>query len=155
LTWQSGHRGDSQGVFLVAQIFPYGHYGMFASLPLRPNSYGRRHAKLANFLEGLAFRASSFLTAEETRIFRKMNGTIRVVSNKKIDSDLRDIRREGRRGNKILKSHALALIKAIDFWKSCFNAKYLEWRESCEISQTGNGFDIRDMLEQIQPLEGE
>jgi hypothetical protein len=61
LTWQSGHRGDSQGVFLVAQIFPYGHYGMFASLPLRPNSYGRRHAKLANFLEGLAFRCVKFL----------------------------------------------------------------------------------------------
>jgi hypothetical protein len=82
-----------------------------------------------------------------------MNETIRVVSNKKIESDLGDIRREGRCGNKILKSHALALIK--DFWKSRFKAKYLEWRESCEISQTGNGFDIRDMLEQIQPLEGE
>jgi hypothetical protein len=133
----------------------YGHYGMFAALPLRPNSQGRRHTKLVNFLEGLTFRASKFFTPEETRILGKMNGTIRVVSKKEIESDLRDLRCEVRCGNKILKSHALALTKAIEFWKLRFNPRYLEWRDSCEINQTGNVFDTRDMLDQIEQVGGE
>jgi hypothetical protein len=112
----------------------FGHYGVFATLPLQTSSNG--HPKLANFLEGLAFRSSNFFTSDESRILLKMKGTVRVVSNKKIESDLRDLRREVRRGDKMVKSHALALIRAIEFWKLRFMVRYLDWKAECEIADT-------------------
>jgi hypothetical protein len=105
----------------------YGHYGAFATLPLHTTSYG--HSKLTNYLEGLAFRSLRVFTAEETRILLEMKGAIRVVSSNKLESDLRELRRQLRRGDKMLKTHVLALIKAIEFWKLRFHVRYLEWAE--------------------------
>jgi hypothetical protein len=112
----------------------FGHYGVFATLPLR--TFHNGHSKLANYLEGLAFRRSNFFTSDESRILLKMKGTVRVVSNEQIESDLRDLRSEVQRGDKMAKSHALALIKAIEFWKLRFMVRYLDWKAECEIADT-------------------
>ena len=105
----------------------YGHYGTFATLPLHTTSYG--HSKLTNYFAGLAFRKLKVFTAEETCILLKMKGAMRVVSNNELESDLRELRRQLRRGDKMLKTHVLALIKAIEFWKLRFHVRYLESAE--------------------------
>jgi hypothetical protein len=103
---------------------------MFATLPLQIACHG--HPKLANFLEGLAFRSSKFFTRKEIRILLKMKGSVRVMSSNKIESDLWELRCELRRpGSKMLKPHTLALIKAIEFWKLRFNVRYLEEVRYC------------------------
>jgi hypothetical protein len=109
---------------------------MACLLPCHFGPFINGHSKLANYLEGLAFRHSNFFTSDESHILLKMKGTVRVVSNEQIESDLRDLHSEAQRGDKIVKSHALALIKAIEFWKLRFMVRYLDWKVECEIADT-------------------
>ena len=119
----------------------YGHYGVFASLPLlaaviETQTYSvpefksvfqssdqnhSRNSSLAEFINNLTYDDKDYFIVEETRFL------LQLV--KRCEPGSKNLSREARHGTNMFKSHAKILLKALNFWKLPFNDKCEEWRQ--------------------------
>ena len=107
----------------------------------------RRNQHLARFIGCLTYEDSGYFTIEETRFLLQLHGTCPPLSEEQIEADRREVLRETKRkrgGEKMLKSHANFLLKAIDFWKLRYDEKYAEWRS--KFIAMDRALRIREML---------
>lgn len=127
----------------------YGHYGVFASLPLlasvvETQTYsvtgfksafqcsGQNHSRnssLAEFINNLTYDDKDYFAVEETRFLLQLLKRCEPVTDERLEVDQKALSREARHGTNMLKSHAKILLKALNFWKLRFKDKCAEWRQ--------------------------
>ncbi len=125
----------------------YGHYGLFATYPLRTavlNSEAydlvdfirtfersgenhRPNPKFAEYVDSLVYEDKNYFTVDETRFLLRLLAPCEALSNEQIESDLRAITADVKRGRNMVKSHARILSKAISYWKMHYNDRYERW----------------------------
>ena len=125
----------------------YGHYGLFATYPLRmavqkSHAYdlvafrrtfdrsGQNHRsdpKFAEYVDSLVYEDKNFFTVDEIRFLLQLLAPCQPLSNEQIESDLQAVAQDVKRGRNMLKSHARILSKAISYWKMHFDDKYERW----------------------------
>ena len=125
----------------------YGHYGLFTTYPLRTavlnsDAYdlvafrrtfersgenNRSNPKFEEYVDSLVYEDKSYFTVDEIRFLFQLLAPCQPLSNEQIESDLRVVTADVKRGRNMLKSHARILSKAISYWKMHFNDKYERW----------------------------
>jgi len=126
----------------------FGYYGLFATLLLRAafiqdnvnttiTSFKQSlkysvanpasSAKLAEYIRNLDFPDSDIFTLEEIRFLIQISQPCSPLTKQQIESDRRELKREMRQHGRILKSHAIILLKALSFWELRYTDKYDEW----------------------------
>ena len=123
-------------------LFRYGHYGRFASLPLRTavletqtyslegfiSAARSRNPAVSEFMNGLTYEGKDYFTIEESRFLVQLFACCDPIKDKKLEADLRVLSGLARQGSSvILQSHAKALVKAVNFWKMNYNDNHEEW----------------------------
>jgi hypothetical protein len=127
----------------------FGHYGLFATLPLRAAIISTDNgdlisfksslefswcnagssAKLAEYIRDLGFDDCDFFNIEEYRFLIQLLSPCTPLSDEQLESDRRKLLREVKQRKNILKSHAEMLLKAIMFWRLRYHNKYDGWME--------------------------
>lgn len=125
----------------------YGHYGLFATYPLRTavlnlDAYdlvafirifersGENHSsnpKFAGYVDSLVYEDKNYFTVDEMRFLLQLLAPCEPLSNERIESDLRAVTDDVKRGRNMLKSHARILSKAISYWKMHFDDNFERW----------------------------
>lgn len=125
----------------------YGHYGLFATYPLRTavlnsNAYDleaftrtferfgeghRSNPKFVEYVDSLVYEDKNYFTIDEIRFLLQLLSPCEPLSNEQVESDLRAVTNDVKRGRNMLKSHARILSKAILYWKMHFNDNYERW----------------------------
>jgi hypothetical protein len=97
-------------------LFRYGHYGRFASLPLRTavletqtyslegfiSAAGSRNPAVSEFMNGLTYEGKDYFTIEESRFLVQLFSCCDPIKDKKLEADLRVL--SGVRSSVILQS---------------------------------------------------
>lgn len=115
----------------------FGHYGVFAALPLNTvqaeADINVRTAftpsKIMPIKNIPSFGHSDYFTFEELAFLSTISSDTRPRSAEQIELDKRVISRELTEIGKICKLHAEYLLKAITFWEMYYEEKYTEWIE--------------------------
>jgi hypothetical protein len=124
----------------------FGCYGMFATLPLRTAVINRNHwnyeslqrslcnplmaASCKSYLQTLSFPGSDFFTFEELAFLMQVHDAFLPRTVEQIESDRRELTHEGSPGERIFRSHAQILLKAINFWELQHAENWEEWRDA-------------------------
>ena len=130
----------------------FGHYGVFATLPLCTaiistdngditsfkNSLKFSSAKLAEYIKDLGFDDCDFFNIEEYRFLIQLLSPCTPLSDEQLESDRRHLLREVKQRKNMLKSHAEMLLKAIVFWKLRYHDKYDEWMKKFRAADMAN-----------------
>lgn len=133
----------------------FGHFGRFATLPLRnavlasqefslgffkwayANS-GADHSSdpdLAAFLAELQYEDKDYFTIEETRFLLEVSGSLGRLTDQQISRQERKIIREGQKNTPITKEHTRIMLKAITFWRERYDTKYPQWVEEFHVAE--------------------
>lgn len=136
----------------------FGHYGLFATLPLRTAIISTDNgdlmsfkssvelsrcnpgssAKLGEHIRDLGFDDCDFFNIEEYRFFFQLLSPCTPLSDEQLESDRRHLLREVKQQKNMLKSHAEMLLKAIMFWRLRYHDKYDEWLENFTAADMAN-----------------
>ena len=127
----------------------FGYYGHFATLMLKTAvvkdgvytlqafkqslkwsvSNPLSSADLAEYIRNLDFPDSEFFTLDEIRFLINVSECCLSLTEQQIEADRRELKQESRKHGKIIKSHAIILLKALSYWELRYNEKYEEWME--------------------------
>jgi hypothetical protein len=128
----------------------FGCYGMFATLSLRTAVVNRNHwnresyrsalrrslrhqptvAICELYLQSLSFPDSDFFNFEELAFLMQLRNPFLPRTAEQIESDRRTLTHEASTGDRIFRSHARILLKAINFWELRHAEKWEEWRDT-------------------------
>ena len=134
----------------------YGNYGLFATYPLRiavlkadqyefPDverklKYSRANhisdPEFANYFNGLTYEDKDYFSVEEIRFLFQLSAPCQPLSDNQLDSDLKEVATDIKRGKNMLKSHARIILKAIQYWESWYNEKFGEWFQEFSVAST-------------------
>jgi hypothetical protein len=126
----------------------FGMYGRFCTLPLWTSALesGVHDTKdslevslsisakdesymdaLQDWFRGLGFDDPEFFTVKDYLLLIQLDGPCSPLSNEQLDLDEEELLHEQRTGERMFKSHAAILLKALKYWRVRYDEKYEEW----------------------------
>ena len=125
----------------------YGHYGLFAIYPLRiavlkADQYDFTVNSnilcesyfFANYFNGLTYEDKDYFSVEEIRFLFQLSAPCQPLSDNQLNSDLKEVATDIKRGKNMLKSDARIISKVIQYWESRHNEKFGEWFQEFSVA---------------------